>query len=386
LSLHDGTVEFLSENQDSWTCRVTAAAPAAPVVLSNAHWMWDDGPEDEYTPLTPSLEQFLTSFVLQETVFGCRNLATADEPTALPDRSVPLWLDGWYVFEEPSHSFWSVDSTLVADISGTRWVGWNGPDTPSAELGKLQTIRSWCRDRQCLPRKERRPVRAIARRPEALVAELLGLLANAASVRAGRRDGAKLAGRGTSVLRESAPSQDPDHTRANTASRALEPFVSAVQQRIDSAPPADEESSRVVLSEGAGLLLDARKGRLTRQVTCQAPSMAHSQTTIRTVPRVSLELGVVAEEDLDALSGSARALGRVELRGQPERDAGAAQVVRAVRRLKDVLVKGGSGVTRSSPRRCRTPQHRCGPVFKGARGAASTKPAGRSYPLSRTLS
>ncbi|MEV7427565.1 hypothetical protein [Streptomyces sp. NPDC091212] len=41
-------------------------------------------------------------------------------------------------------------------------------------------------------------MRAIARRPEVLVAELPGLLANAASVRAGRRDGAKLAGRGTS--------------------------------------------------------------------------------------------------------------------------------------------------------------------------------------------
>ncbi|MFD7533784.1 Lrp/AsnC ligand binding domain-containing protein [Streptomyces sp. NPDC059849] len=43
---------------------------------------------------------------------------------------------------QPSHSFWTVGSALVADISGTRWVGWNGPDTPSAELGKLQMIRS----------------------------------------------------------------------------------------------------------------------------------------------------------------------------------------------------------------------------------------------------
>ncbi|TXS79610.1 hypothetical protein EAO76_02485 [Streptomyces sp. sk2.1] len=103
--------------------------------------MWDDDSEGEYTPLTPSLEQFLTSFVLQETVFGCRNLATTSEPAALPDQSIPLWLDGWYVFEEPSHSFWSVDSALVADISGTRWIGWNGPDAPSAELGKLQMIR-----------------------------------------------------------------------------------------------------------------------------------------------------------------------------------------------------------------------------------------------------
>ncbi|RVU28524.1 hypothetical protein EOT10_01150 [Streptomyces antnestii] len=39
-------------------------------------------------------------------------------------------------------------------------------------------------------RKERRPVRAIARRRSVLVAELLGRFGNAASVRAGRRDAA----------------------------------------------------------------------------------------------------------------------------------------------------------------------------------------------------
>lgn len=94
LSLHDGTVEFLSENQDSWTCRVTAAGPAAPVVLSNAHWMWDDDSEGEYMPLTPSLEQFLTSFVLQETVFGCRNLATTSEPATPTSRSRSGWTAG----------------------------------------------------------------------------------------------------------------------------------------------------------------------------------------------------------------------------------------------------------------------------------------------------
>ena len=67
------------------------------------------------------------------------------------------------------------------------------------------------------------------------------------------------------------------------------------------------------------------------------------------VPRFGQELGVVAEEDLDALSGSARTLGGVDSGGQPERDAGGAQVVGALHQLKGVLVKGKSGLTRSSP-------------------------------------
>lgn len=65
------------------------------------------------------------------------------------------------------------------------------------------------------------------------------------------------------------------------------------------------------------------------------------------IPRFGQELGVVAEGDLDALSGSARALGGVDFGGQPERDAGVAQVVGALRQLKGVLVEGESGLTRS---------------------------------------
>lgn len=70
---------------------------------------------------------------------------------------------------------------------------------------------------------------------------------------------------------------------------------------------------------------------------------------VRMVPRFGQELGVVAEENPDALSGSARALGAVGSGGQPERDAGVAQVVGALRQLKGVRVKGESDVTRSPP-------------------------------------
>lgn len=55
------------------------------------------------------------------------------------------------------------------------------------------------------------------------------------------------------------------------------------------------------------------------------------------IPRLGQELGVVAEEDLDTLSGPARTLRGVDTRGKPERDSRVAQVLGAFRQLKGVL-------------------------------------------------
>ncbi|WP_150136052.1 hypothetical protein [Streptomyces hyaluromycini] len=67
------------------------------------------------------------------------------------------------------------------------------------------------------------------------------------------------------------------------------------------------------------------------------------------VPRISQELGVVAEEDLDALPSPARTLCGVDAGGQPERDAGVAQVVGTLGQVKGVLVKRKNSLTRSPP-------------------------------------
>ena len=69
--------------------------------------------------------------------------------------------------------------------------------------------------------------------------------------------------------------QDPDHTRANGAAKATYYTITAVQGLASAVPPANEESSGVVLAEEAGLLLDTEKGRLTRKDARQAPSAAH---------------------------------------------------------------------------------------------------------------
>ncbi|MBH5338491.1 hypothetical protein IHE55_28365 [Streptomyces pactum] len=58
--------------------------------------------------------------------------------------------------------------------------------------------------------------------------------------------------------------------------------------------------------------------------------------------RIGEERGVEAEEDLDALAGPARALGRVNTGGQPEGDARMTQVVRPPREFKGQLVESSA--------------------------------------------
>ncbi|SED95794.1 hypothetical protein SAMN05216533_1026 [Streptomyces sp. Ag109_O5-10] len=53
--------------------------------------------------------------------------------------------------------------------------------------------------------------------------------------------------------------KDPDHRRTNRAATATSYTITAVQGLASAIPPADQESSGVVLAEEAGLLLEARK-------------------------------------------------------------------------------------------------------------------------------
>lgn len=61
------------------------------------------------------------------------------------------------------------------------------------------------------------------------------------------------------------------------------------------------------------------------------------------------ELCVVAEENLDALPGPARAFGRVHAGRQPEGDSGMAQVLGSFRQTQRVLVQGESCLSGPSP-------------------------------------
>ena len=119
-------VEFSSENQGNWTCRCPFFEDDPPV-YSNAEETWGDRPG--FQIVCESLTHFLTTLALQETVMGSSNLIAIHENEAaekyisdLP----PLWLDGIYVFGEPSHQFyWLEELKMIAmNYSGNGlWIG-----------------------------------------------------------------------------------------------------------------------------------------------------------------------------------------------------------------------------------------------------------------------
>lgn len=169
------------------------------------------------------------------------------------------------------------------------------------------------------------------------------------------------------------------------AQRAPRNPFSLVNSDADRVPPANEESAGVVLAEEAGLLLDAREEApdlgfhpsgafhsarsrpspactLTPKlpvlpaavplptsasgpVTDQTPGSALGCVTladalplvhglldeaVRLLSKAVEELGVVAQENLDALTGAAGAFGRFPSGVEPERDPGVPEIVRSL--------------------------------------------------------
>ncbi|CAM3422300.1 MULTISPECIES: hypothetical protein [Saccharibacillus] len=125
LKRQAGQITFLLENQGSWSCEVDAGRDDSPV-YSNAAQLWDDHLQGSEV-VCPSLTHFMTTFCLQELVFGSRFFGKLDgalDPTVFRDTLHPLWLDGHYVFKEPSHSFYLCgDDLLIMDYYSDVWYG-----------------------------------------------------------------------------------------------------------------------------------------------------------------------------------------------------------------------------------------------------------------------
>jgi hypothetical protein len=88
LSIRDGKLVFVNENQGVWQVGTETDGEDPPVWVSV-----DDGP---WRLLDDSLTQFLVTFVLHETVFGCEHLGSSDDVIGkLRDSQMhvaPLWL------------------------------------------------------------------------------------------------------------------------------------------------------------------------------------------------------------------------------------------------------------------------------------------------------
>lgn len=128
LEPKDGRFTFLQENQYVWTCETLIDAEDPPV-YSDA-MAYETGTE-EMQEVCGSLSHFLTTYCLQELVFGSRHLFCVDSKPTAPEELVKtnlqsLWEQGVYVRKEPSHSFYICDErVIVMNTWGDYWIASN---------------------------------------------------------------------------------------------------------------------------------------------------------------------------------------------------------------------------------------------------------------------
>ncbi len=126
LNRIDGMIEFSHENQGNWSVRCLSNQKD-PQVYSDAA----DAVSEQrgFLVVCESLNHFLITLCLQEAVTGSCNLATVRtdniiEKTIRGEDLEPLWIGGYYVFNEPSHNFYvSKNRDILVMDYGDTWVG-----------------------------------------------------------------------------------------------------------------------------------------------------------------------------------------------------------------------------------------------------------------------
>ncbi len=121
---------FIHENQGVWYCETEANAADPPIYSDST--AYDHGePEGTMRVVCPSLSHFLTTFCLQEVFFGSQHLFCIDSEVAAPadlvtDEVTDVWVNGVYVYNEPTHSFYLCGQGLfVMDTGGDFWLAYN---------------------------------------------------------------------------------------------------------------------------------------------------------------------------------------------------------------------------------------------------------------------
>lgn len=125
LKWEDELVEFAWENQGNWSARCRYDADDPPV-LCNAADVWSDSPQG-FEQVCDSLQHFLITLSLQEALFSSRWRVKLDvAPDELKTPVNPLWLEGCYVWKEPSHWFYSTANgkiLLMNEATSGLWAG-----------------------------------------------------------------------------------------------------------------------------------------------------------------------------------------------------------------------------------------------------------------------
>jgi hypothetical protein len=146
LERMDGMVEFAWENQGCWSCRTPLEQDDAPV-YSDAGECYYERPG--FLEVCNKLSHFLITLSLQEAVMSApvvlavENKSAADAVKA-PLR--PLWLNGKYVFDVPTHHFFDVpghDVLVMEHLELGIWMAAHSPGVfeflkPEAEYDRIR--------------------------------------------------------------------------------------------------------------------------------------------------------------------------------------------------------------------------------------------------------
>jgi hypothetical protein len=129
LDLAGDRFRFIIENQGCWLCETVGGHDDPPVYLDS---LAGNGETGNTKQICSSLSHFLTTFCLQELVFGSKYLICVDREELQVQQLVShelteVWIDGIYVYEQPTHSFYLCDrGLLVMDMgSGGKWLAFN---------------------------------------------------------------------------------------------------------------------------------------------------------------------------------------------------------------------------------------------------------------------
>ncbi|MEW4569716.1 hypothetical protein AB1L88_17770 [Tautonia sp. JC769] len=117
----DGKIVFLDENQGVWDCRTLSEGEDPPVWANGDQWDEDGSVFSGERLVCESLSRLLVTFVLQELSCGARICLSDDglgeRFASERDTSVPVWLEGPYVYGSESNFFlWR--GVLVSELWG----------------------------------------------------------------------------------------------------------------------------------------------------------------------------------------------------------------------------------------------------------------------------
>lgn len=127
LEVVGGRFRFIHENQGVWHCETLTNESDPPVYSDSRAYEYGD---NEFREVCPTLSHFLTTYCLQELVFGSQYLLCVDSEVEAPgdlvvDSLCEVWVKGLYVYGEPTHSFYLCHGKLFVMETGSYWLATN---------------------------------------------------------------------------------------------------------------------------------------------------------------------------------------------------------------------------------------------------------------------